>query len=65
MYLGKHVSMCKRIHVSVLTYKHVNINMYTPYPPLCVWNRRWEHMEAFKYIRAVQVRMCTGDHVKI
>ena len=36
MYLSKHVNMCKRIHVSILTYKHVNIrhdNMYTPYPP--------------------------------
>ena len=34
MYLSKHVNMCKRIHVSILTYKQVNINMYTSYPPL-------------------------------
>ena len=26
--------MCKRIHVSILTYKQVNINMYTSYLPL-------------------------------
>ena len=33
MYSSKHVNMCKRIHVSILTYKHMNVrhaNMYTP-----------------------------------
>ena len=72
MYWSKHVNMCKRIHVSVLTYKHVNINMYTPYPPFGfgreLGNIWCEHMYLSKHVnmcKRIHVSILTYKHVSI
>ena len=53
MYLGKHVNMCKRVHVSILTYKHVHDNMYTSYPPFGLEEKLGTYGSVQTYIRDV------------
>ena len=74
MYWSKHVNMCKRIHVSILTYKHVNINMYTPYPPFGfgteggnIWKRSniytWRiSAHVYRVNQCVYMGVCICEH---
>ena len=66
--------MCKRIHVSILTYKHVNINMYTPYPPFGfgteggnIWKRSktntWRiSAHVYRVNQCVYMGVCICEH---